>query len=335
MGPAAWDKGTSGVYGRRASDYSSRPMTDIVLHHFETSPFSEKVRLVLGFKRLAWKAVLVPSMLPKPDVVELTGGYRRTPVLQIGADVYCDTALICEVLDRLQPQPSVFPEPVQGLARILAHWADTTLFWAAVTGPRDPARLYGGNPAVAQAFSQDRKAMFGAMQLLPTPDAAAAVRCHVVYLAQTLADKPFLLGEAPCIADFAAYHPLWLTRIRQPAQADVLRDAPNLQGWMDRMEALGRGHPQPFDAPAAIAAAAAAQPCAPGEGPLWDTDFCDTHGIAAGERVAVTAECFGPEATHGELVAATRTHYTLRRTGARVGTVHVHFPRVGYLLARA
>jgi len=310
-------------------------MTDLILHHFETSPFSEKLRRVLAYKRMAWKSVLMPPMLPKPDVVELTGGYRRTPLLQVGADVYCDTALICEVLERLQPQPSIYPAPVQGLARILAQWADTTLFWAAVAGPRNPERMNGGQPAAAQAFGEDRKAMFGSMKLLPTADAAAALGCHVQRLSGTLGDQRFLLGDAPSIADFAAYHPLWLTRIRHPVQADVLGAAPNLREWMDRMQALGSLHAQPFDSTRAIALACAAQPLPVDAGPLGAPDFDDRHGIALGERVTVTAESFGPEPTPGELVAATRNHYTLRRTGERAGTVHVHFPRVGYLLARA
>ena len=32
-------------------------------------------------------SVHIPSVLPKPDVVALTGGYRRTPFLQLGADI--------------------------------------------------------------------------------------------------------------------------------------------------------------------------------------------------------------------------------------------------------
>lgn len=78
-------------------------MADIILHQYATSPFSEKVRLLLGAKGLAWHAVEIPAILPKPDLLALTGGYRRTPVLQVGADIYCDTALICEVLDALAP----------------------------------------------------------------------------------------------------------------------------------------------------------------------------------------------------------------------------------------
>ncbi|PSJ19446.1 glutathione S-transferase, partial [Halomonas sp. ND22Bw] len=78
-------------------------MPDLILHHYATSPFSEKIRLVLGYKKLAWRSVIVPQIMPKPDVLPLTGGYRKTPFLQVGADIYCDTALICDVLEHLQP----------------------------------------------------------------------------------------------------------------------------------------------------------------------------------------------------------------------------------------
>jgi glutathione S-transferase len=82
-------------------------MSDLILHHYPDSPFSEKVRLILGAKKLAWKSVRIPVIMPKPDVLALTGGYRRTPLLQIGADIYCDTALICDVLQHRQPLPSL------------------------------------------------------------------------------------------------------------------------------------------------------------------------------------------------------------------------------------
>ncbi|MDH3509928.1 MAG: glutathione S-transferase N-terminal domain-containing protein, partial [Gammaproteobacteria bacterium] len=66
-------------------------MTDIILHHFDLSPFAEKIRLALGFKNLSWRSVQIPLIMPKPDLTALTGGYRKTPVMQIGADIYCDT----------------------------------------------------------------------------------------------------------------------------------------------------------------------------------------------------------------------------------------------------
>ena len=114
-------------------------MSQIVLHHYAGSPFSEKVRLVLGMKQLHWRSVDVPVMLPKPDVVALTGGYRRTPFMQIGADVYCDSALMCRLIDRLAPEPPLYPEATRGLDEIVAQWADTSLFWSAIPFTMQPA----------------------------------------------------------------------------------------------------------------------------------------------------------------------------------------------------
>jgi len=53
-----------------------------------------------------------------------------------------------------------------------------------------------------------------------------------------------------------------------------------------------------------------------------------------GTQVIVQAESFGTEPTRGELVAASRTRYSLRRNDPSTGTVHVHFPRNGFILKR-
>ncbi len=305
---------------------------NIILHHYPTSPFSEKIRLVLGYKKLAWKSVLIPAVMPKPDVLALTGGYRKTPFLQIGADVYCDSALICDVLEHLQPGPTLYPAPHRGLARVLAQWADSTLFWAAMAyslQPRGVAAMFAGTPPeVAKAFGADRAAMSAGMTRLRPGDAASAYKSYLRRLADMLETQDFLLGSAPCVADFAAYHPLWFSQVRVPLMADILQATPAVLAWMDRMSGVGHGAMEPFSATEAIAACAAAA----GATAENDSYFQDEHGIALGSRVSVAAESFGPETTEGELVAATRTRYTLRRVDERAGTVHVHFPRVGYVL---
>ena len=310
-------------------------MSDLILHHYPSSPFAEKIRLVLGYKNLAWKSVVIPQIMPKPDVQALTGGYRKTPILQIGADIYCDTSLICDVLEHLAPTPSLYPEPGKGLARTLAQWADSTLFWAAMAynlGPKGAADMFGNTPPeVAKAFSDDRRAMSGSMTRLRPADAAAAYKSYLRRLSDMLDDQPFLLGAVPTVADFACYHPLWFTRTRTPSVAGILDLTPAVVDWMARMAAIGHGTMEKFNAADALAVAAASTP----HTLLTDSTFQDEHGIALGSLVTVAAESFGPEATEGELVAATRTHYTLRRTDERAGTVHVHFPRIGYVLKKA
>ena len=303
-----------------------------VLHHYKISPFSEKVRLVLGYKGLAWRSVSVPNILPKPDVLALTGGYRKTPFLQIGADIYCDTALSCEVLEHLQPQPSLYPPASKGVARVLAQWADSSLFWAAMgynLSAKGAAALFANAPPeAAQAFSADRSAMSGGMTRLRPGDASGIYKSYLRRLSHMLDAQPFLLGEAPCVADFAAYHPIWFTRQVVPVMASILDATPAVLAWMDRMAALGHGVSEKWSAEQAIGLAHNSLPMAL---PTSDV-FQDDQGFALGSVVSVAAETFGQEPTQGILLAATRTRYSLRREDTRAGTVHVHFPRIGYVL---
>ena len=308
-------------------------MTDIILHHYPTSPFSEKVRLVLGYKQLAWKSVIVPSIMPKPDVQALTGGYRKTPFLQIGSDVYCDTALMCDVLEHIQPTPTLYPDSHKGLARVLAQWADTTLFWAAMAYNLQPkgAMTMFTSPEMAKAFGADRGAMAAGMNRLRPADATAAYKSYLRRISNMLDGQDFLMGNTPCVADFSTYHPLWFSRVRVSVMADILDATPQVLQWMDRMAALGHGSFDKMSATEAIAVCAASA----GATAQNDETFQDEHGIPLGSQVTIAAESFGPEATEGELVAATRTRYTLKRVDDRAGVVHVHFPRIGYVLKAA
>lgn len=305
-------------------------MSDIILHHYATSPFSEKVRLVLGHKKLAWKSVNVPAIMPKPDVQALTGGYRKTPFLQIGSDAYCDSALICDVLEHIQPAPTLYPESHKGLARVLAQWADTTLFWAAMAYNLQPkgAMTMFDSLDTAKAFGADRGAMSVGMNRLKPGDATAAYRSYLRRINNMLDGNAFLMGDTPCVADFSTYHPLWFTRHRVPVMADILNATPAVLQWMDRMAAIGHASFSDMTATEAIAVCAASA----GATAQNDETFQDEHGIPLGSQVTIAAETFGPEATEGQLVAATRTRYTLKRVDDRAGTVHVHFPRIGYVL---
>ena len=103
-------------------------MPEIVLHHFMGSPYAHKARVALGIKGLAWHSVEIPNIMPKPDLTALTGGYRNTPVMQIGADIYCDTQCILRELDRRFPAPSLQPPASAGLDWLLFAWADRPFY---------------------------------------------------------------------------------------------------------------------------------------------------------------------------------------------------------------
>ena len=106
-------------------------MDEIILHHYPPSPVSEKVRVALGIKGLSWRSVEIPRLPPKPDVMPLTGGYRRTPIMQVGADIYCDSQCILRELQRRHPEPSFYPGGAAGLPWGISRWTDA-LFDTAV-----------------------------------------------------------------------------------------------------------------------------------------------------------------------------------------------------------
>jgi len=307
-------------------------MTELILHHYPNSPFAEKIRLILGAKKQSWHSVTIPMIMPKPDLVALTGGYRRTPVMQIGADIYCDTALICDVLEHAAPTPALYPAAHKGMARVLAQWADTTLFTTAMAYNFQPKGALSliPDPEQLKNFGQDRAAMRNNAPRMPPADATAAYKSYLRSLADMLESQPYLLGETPCIADYAVYHPLWFTRNVVPVLAGILEATPQVLAWMDKMAAIGHGTSNPMTPAAAIEAAHSSTPTA-----LAHEAFQDEHGIALGSEVVITAESFGLEPTTGQLLAATRTRYTLARTDSRAGVVHVHFPRVGFSLKKA
>jgi glutathione S-transferase len=308
-------------------------MSDLILHHYPTSPFAEKVRLILGHKQLAWKSVFIPMIMPKPDLTALTGGYRKTPVLQIGADIYCDTALICDVLEHIAPTPTIYPDAIQGAARIVAQWADSALFTAAMAynfQPAGVAQVFAGAPAEGvQAFVADRTAMRGGAARMASADATGTYKSYLRRIANMLHGQDFLFGDQPCVADFAVYHPLWFTQERTPALASIFDATPEVKTWMARMQAIGHGTPGKCSAEEALHVAKSATP-----EPVPNELFQDDHGITLGSAVVISADNFGLEPTEGELIAASSTRYTLRRTDDRAGTVHVHFPRVGFTLKK-
>ncbi len=305
-------------------------MPQLILHHYPTSPFAEKVRLIFGFKGLPWSSVLIPTIMPKPDLTALTGGYRKTPVLQIGADIYCDTALIADVIEERAPRPTLYPDDIAGASRILAQWADSTLFWAAVPFALQPAGLAhmfeGVPPEAIKAFGDDRNIFRANMPRIRPADATAALTLYLERLAATLGKQSFFFGSAPSIADFSIYHCLWFV-VRGGPVAKILESFPALQDWRARIAAFGHGTYEKLDSGAAIAVAHGATP-------EKSSGNFDTHGLAIGQKVVVAATDTGVDPIEGTLYGATKSRISIAREDQRAGSVVVHFPRLGFELRR-
>ncbi len=311
-------------------------MSELILHHYPASPFAEKIRLLLGYKQLTWRSVTIPMIMPKPDVVALTGGYRRTPILQIGADIYCDTALIARVIERLHPAPAVYSDlsAVSDLA--LAHFADQHLFSAAVAYAMQPAGLaamFAGTPREGlEAFAADRKAMRqgGGAARMSLADATVLLMGKLARVDAQLADKRrFLMGDHARISDFSVYHPLWFIQRAGPV-ASILDPYPHLRGWLGRMAAIGHGSDTPMGSDEAIGLARAAAPAM-----LPGRSLRDVDGVGVGDRVSVSAVDYGVDPVIGVLANADADSVAVRRTDPRAGEVVVHFPRFGYRMTAA
>ncbi len=303
-------------------------MAELILHQYATSPFSEKIRAIFGLKNLAWRAVEIPAILPKPDVVALTGGYRRTPVLQVGADVYCDTELIARVVDTLAPEPPLYPPQCVAATVALAKWADSALFFAAAvlfTQREVLEYLFAGRDDLRQAFIADRVAMRkGAPGRRPTPaEARVMVESFVRQLdTQMSLGTRWILGSAPTIADFAVYHALWFVRGPAPLRG-LLAPYANVMRWMNEIRALGHGTSTPLGSPEAVAIARAATP-------LPIEPASDLAAFPPGSRVEVLPTDYAFDPVAGTLARLTTDEIAIRRTDERAGEIVVHFPRDGY-----
>ena len=299
-------------------------MDELVLHHYPTSTYSERVRLALGLKRLAWRSVLIPPAMPKPDLLPLTGGYRRTPVLQIGADVYCDSQLILRTIERLHPQPSLFPDGSEGVALAIAWWADKSIFAPALGVVADTI-----SESIPPAFVAERKAFgfpLGREDIGPfvhryLQQAAA----HLVWLAKMLADGRSFLLHQPSAADLAAFCPLWLLRHQGGAEAEAKLPLAPLRGWYDRVEAIGHGRPTEMSAADALDLARRSQPQTPSI-----VGDADPSGLKPGVEVIVTPDDTGRDPVRGALVAADAEELVIRSTHPRIGEINIHFPRAGF-----
>lgn len=302
----------------------------LILHHYPESPFAEKARLMLGFKQLSWASVHIPLIMPKPDLTALTGGYRRTPVLQVGADIYCDTALIARRLEAQKATPTLFPDGRELSVSAFAQWADSVAFQAAIALGFQPealaARMANLPEAAVQAFVADRRALFsgGTAPKVTVEQARSTWTVLTWRLEQQLQHGGEFLFGAPSLADFALAHPFWFLR-SNPATAALAEPSPAIAAWLQRVLDFGHGSLHKMEAQEALDIARQAEPA-----PLPEPGQPDPNGLQPGQPVTIRAVDYGVDPVAGELLHAGPDEFILRREDPRAGLVHVHFPRYGY-----
>lgn len=302
-------------------------MSGLILHHYAMSPFSEKVRAMLGYTAMEWQSHITREMPPRPVIAQLAGGYRKTPTAQNGADIFCDSRVIASEIATASGKPLLALENCSSEVQAFVQNVDLEIFFACIMAGgskrmREKARESLSLLDIAR-FAWDRIKIGRSAQVkLPGfRQALPIVREHLARMEMRFA-QDFLFGDEPCHGDFSAYHSLWF--VRDLGERRFIEEYPKTLAWMDRMKAFGHGKRIEITSESALDQARNAQPRA----------IPDEHRQDAqiGRKVSIAPADYGRDATAGTLVGSTPHRWILARQAGDVGTVHVHFPKVGFAL---
>jgi len=308
-------------------------MPDIILHHYPPSPVSEKIRVAMGFKKLAWKSVEQNRLPDRPELFAMTGGYRRIPVMQIGADIFCDTQCIFRELEQRFPKPSFHPSGDSGASFGLSRWMDSQFFelgvrvaFAPVADSLPPdliadrTRLYFGPDGDMAAEAKD------------IPHTLAQLRPQLGWLDDQLkSNGAYLHGAKASLSDLLAWHIVWFVKGRYGDAEFLLAEFPQLLAWVSRMEAIGHGTSSDMTREESLSIALHATSDTPER-----TDAADPQGLQVGMDVSVAPLTnSGESGVRGKIRSVSRDRIALARNDERCGDVVVHFPRVGYRVSKA
>lgn len=300
----------------------------MILYHYELSPFSAKIRAMLGHAGLPWQSVIVRSLPPRPEISALVGGYRKIPVAQQGADLFCDTRVIAAEIAAACGQPlldlAACPQETQAW---VAH-VDVKIFMnsLALTGTWQMARTVWRGMSVRELFGFVRdRAEIGRTSKVRAGHPSKAgdkLHAHLADCEARLAGQDWLFGTQVCHADFSAWHSLWF--ITDLAGRDLVDGYPRVKAWMQRIRAAGQGRRQEITAGEARRAALSAVPRV----------IADEHRQDAriGRQVSIAPDDYALDPTAGRLVGVTPSRWIIARETPEGHVVHVHFPQTGYAL---
>jgi glutathione S-transferase len=302
-------------------------MPDLILHHYPASPLSEKIRVILGLKKLSWCSVEIPNLPPKPDVMPLTAGYRRTPIMQIGADVFCDSQRILSELECRKPSKA----NNTGLVQIINRWCDD-LFHPVVK-----VAITASSNELPNEFLEDRRKLF--LNDYSDIESAKAripyyteqVRAQLAQAEISLKEQNgFLISSSASIADASLFALTWFIRRRWKNGAKFLEGFPNICRWEESIKSIGHGTPSDMASEKALDIAKETETTFKAQ-----IDADDIHSLSTGDRVSITPKAnTGEKGVRGNVHIAEKNRISVLHKNDRVGTICIHFPKIGYVIER-
>lgn len=289
------------------------------------SPFSQKVRAMLGYTGTQWRSVVVDELPPRKELNYLTGGYRRVPVAQVGSDIFCDSNLICDEIATFTKHPELSILNVSWEDSEFIHHLETTIFYAVAScaaTPKESLKVVlqkGPLQAAKLMIDRTRLALEAEVRVAEVREYKNTLLEHYDDLENRLSE-PFLGGKKPSIIDFSAYLGTWF--VCDWLGTDALEKHPSCAAWHNRMRTYGIGDHEKMTSSEALMIARNQSPR------LIPKDA--RADIRVGKMVNISPADYGIQPITGTLAGVTQDRWILAQGNERTGRMHVHFPSDGY-----
>ncbi|MVF11886.1 glutathione S-transferase family protein [Ketobacter sp. MCCC 1A13808] len=302
-------------------------LNQLILHNYPLSPFSEKIRSMLGYTKIPWQSANTREAPPRPILEQLAGGYRKVPVAQIGADIFCDTRTISAEIAAMANMPELIVENADAECQAFVEEVEQKMFFATLACSmsfklnKKVLRTLSVLDVAQMMWDRIKMGRHATVKMAGLKTSKAILQAYLEDLENQLS-RDFIFGNGPSIADFAAYHSLWF--YRDLAEKSEINKYHNINRWMDRIKQFGHGKELELDPPLALEIARNNEPR-----PIEEA-FKDDPMI--GKQVLIAPSDYAQTASQGTLVGSKPHGWIIARQESSLGTVHVHFPRHGFTL---
>jgi glutathione S-transferase len=224
----------------------------LTLHQFEISPFCDKIRRVLHWKRQPYRVHEV-SLFEVATRFKKVNRAGKVPALDDGGHIVCDSTEIARYLEQRFPERPLLPADPADRARchVLEDWADESLYfyemrlrftipanarrWVPVLLANDPPLLRSvAALAIPTVLARTLAAQGVGRKSLEA--ALTDVRRHVAAVGAMVGDDGWLVGKALTLADISVFAQFFCIQGAAEGAAIIAADA-RVAGWMARVDA--------------------------------------------------------------------------------------------------
>lgn len=207
----------------------------VLLYGLDLSHYVMKVKRILAYKGIEYEYEHAPYH-DRQDLLAVSGQDYVPYILWEDKGVLWPD--IPDFLEARKPSPTIYPSGQRNLARVIESWAHDVVeevVWRYVCSDA-PATF--DDPRERWVFVELQERKRGPLQLMAQrkPEFLKGIVSTLRPVEDLLGESPYLMGEAPSLADFALYgalHPIPYTRNPFP------KELPRVEAWFQRVGKLG------------------------------------------------------------------------------------------------